>query len=121
MLKRKDRTIELYLVAGAWMRLLKHVYGRTLVELDKVFPAEKESVLFNIDRKIGKISSDVENHMFEDYPKLSNDYLSVFYGDVHVNRRDNDVDKKIHIIIEELLRDIIEKNKGVYSENEREQ
>lgn len=94
MLQKKDRTIDEYKRAGAEMRLFKELSAKLVVDLSKVLSAPDFDKMHRALRRIDEVCSRAEDNMFHDYPKLGNDYLSVFYGSVGDTPR-NAVDEEI--------------------------
>lgn len=94
MIAKKDRNIDVYKNAGAYMRLLKTAGTKALIEISKVLYAKDTDRLIKALNTIDEICSRAEYNMFRDYPDLSNEYIDVFYGDVSDIPR-NDVDEEI--------------------------
>ena len=94
MLQKKDRTIDEYKRAGAEMRLFKELSAKLGVDLSEVLSAPDTDKMYRALRRIDEVCSRAEDNMFHDYPKLGNDYLSVFYGSVGDAPR-NAVDEEI--------------------------
>jgi len=94
MLKKSERTLDLYMRAGAEMRLFKEARARLVVDVSKVLSASDQDVLMRALDKVDKICSRTEENMFSDYPSLSNQYIDVFYGSISMKPR-NDVDAEV--------------------------
>lgn len=94
MLPVKNRTIELYKQVGAEFRLMKEVTAKLCVDASKVLtPAETDSMMRALGR-LDQTCSKAEDHMFKDHPEVSNEYLSVFYGDLS-DSSNNPIDEEI--------------------------
>ena len=89
----RTRTMEQYKLAGAEMRLLKSLMGRTIVDASCVLTAADQDKLMRALDCIDEVCSHAEDNMFHDFPTLSNDHIAVFYGDVNDKPR-NSVDEE---------------------------
>ena len=94
MLNKKERTLELYLKAGSEMRLLKALGGKAAVDVSGVISAADADKLMKALRMIEDVSFAAENNMFRDHPRLSAEYIDVFYGCTG-NEPRNSVDRKV--------------------------
>lgn len=94
MLNRKDRTMDLYMKAGAEMRLYRTLGGKLLADISGVLPAPEQDKLMRAMRRIDQIAFAAEDNMLRDYPELSNDYLDVFSGTTAGGPR-NSIDRKV--------------------------
>lgn len=94
MLNRKGRTMDLYMKAGAEMRLYRTLGGRLLMDISKVLSAPDQDRLMRALRRIDQIAFAAEDNMFRDYPELSNDYLDVFSGTTDIEQG-KDIDRKM--------------------------
>lgn len=106
MLNSKKRTIEMYKEVGAEMRLLKALFTRLYVDSSKVLSSVDQNSLWKAKHIIEKICSKAEDNMLKDYPEVSNDYLSVFYGNLREGPRnsvDEEIIKKSMEIVNELF------------------
>ena len=89
----RNRTMEQYKLAGAEMRLLKSLMGRTIVDASCVLTAADQDKLMRTLDCIDEVCSHAEDNMFNDFPTLNNDHIDVFYGDVNDKPR-NSVDEE---------------------------
>lgn len=80
MLKKRERTIEMYKTVGAEMKLFQAVTRKLTISLSRVVAASDREKFMQALQRINEVRSRVEDNMFHDYPELSNDYLAVFYG-----------------------------------------
>lgn len=94
MLNKNCRNIEVYMKAGALMRLYKTLAGKLLTEISKVLSAADQDMLMNAMKKIDAVCSRAEDNMFRDYPDLPSIYIDVFYGGTNSEPR-NEIDAEI--------------------------
>ena len=92
MLVKSNRTIDEYKRAGAAIRLLRSVAGKALVDVSGVISSRDQDVLERAINMIEDICSHAEDKMFADFPRLPNDFIDVFYGEVDDEPR-NEVDR----------------------------
>lgn len=111
MVNKNERTVEKYLLAGAWMRLAKFVEAMAFDHISGLIPSAMQAAnIRKVEKGNSQLSSDAENQMFTDFPLLSNDYLNVFYGSIDTHRYNSQVDKEIHEIIDGILTLLAEMN-----------
>lgn len=101
MLRKKERTIDVYKRAGAIMRLYKTLGAKLLTEISMVLPAGDQNKIMKAMRKIDEACSNAECNMFLDHPQLSDKYIDVFYGSTEMKPK-NDVDAEIIDIAKEI-------------------
>ena len=94
MLKRSERTMRRYKRAGALMRLFKEAGEEALINISEVLSAGDQDKLTRALKQIDVVCLRAEDNMFRDYPRLSDKYLDVFYGNLEDSPR-NEVDKEI--------------------------
>lgn len=94
MIRKNNRTLEMYKNAGAKMRLFKELGTKLMVDLSPLLSAKDNDKLHKIMNEVSGICSHAEDNMFSDFPELSNEYIDVFYGTTSMQPR-NDVDKEI--------------------------
>lgn len=105
-----NRTLEDYKRAGAYMRLLKTIFAKTYIEVSKVTRVhEYENKLNAAEKRIDSVCSKAEDNMFYAYPKLSDEYLDIFYGDASAKPR-NDVDREQLDLMQELVKEVFGEN-----------
>lgn len=92
MLNKKERTMDRYKKAGAEMRLLKTICGKTAVDISLVLSAAGTDKFLKALRMIEEVSSKAEDNMFRDHPDLPDEYVDVFFGDTDKKPR-NGVDE----------------------------
>lgn len=110
MLRRTERTVEKYMKAGAMMRLYKNLGTRLYVEISGVLSAAEQDKMRRALNKIDEVCSKAEDNMFRDHPRLSDQYIDVFYGNVGDDPR-NEVDRKVLGLAREVA-DGLFKRKG---------
>ena len=93
MLVKSNRTIDEYKRAGAAIRLLRSVAGKALVDVSGVISSRDQDLLERAINIIEDICSHAEDKMFADFPRLPNDFIDVFYGEVDDEPR-NEVDRE---------------------------
>ena len=94
MVRKPERTLELYMRAGAGMRLYKSAGNSLFNDICKVLSPKDQDILVNAMNKIDKVCSRAEDNMFSDHPQLSCEYIDVFYGSTD-DKPKNDVDGKV--------------------------
>ena len=77
--------------------LLKALENRLITDMSKVVLANDIDKMMCAFNKMEQVRSNAEDHMFHDYPELSNDYIHVFYGNSSsdLNSSVNDEIKRI--------------------------
>ena len=106
MKKKSDRPMEAYMKAGAEMRLLKALATRLICDLYPVVHASDVDKIRKAMEKIHKVCSDVEDNMFRDYPELSDQYLTVFYGALDGETR-NEVDREVKALAKGIADELL--------------
>ena len=80
MLNKNERTMEMYVEAGAYARLLSDVGVKTAVKLSRVLPAKDADRLVCLLNKIDEVISRADDQLFRDFPQLGHEGTAVFYG-----------------------------------------
>ena len=106
MIKKKDRTIDLYKKIGAEARLFRRLASKLVVDSSKILSAEDTARLMNISQKINTMFLIMEDQMYSDHPDLGLDYTDVFRGDLDSKSRSN-VDAEVKAIIANILHEIM--------------
>ena len=108
MFSRKERTLEAYVEAGAYMRLLRELMSEAIMAVSKVLPAHETDKLINLEKKIDVFRSIAEDQMFKDFrgsPLYFGRLESVFYDNI-----DNDtkevIKKEIARMVETKIREL---------------
>jgi hypothetical protein len=112
---RKKATMEQYIKAGAYYRLLKHltVISTTYINNNITQSAKAADAFIAVHNKISQLETKLgfENCLALDCPELRDrEFCSVFYGDINVDKS-NDVDKAIHNEIINILNELINETK----------
>lgn len=94
MLRRDERTLEIYMKAGAKMRLYKTLGAKLFTDISKVLSRQDQEILLKAMGRIDRICSRADDNMFRDHPHLSGEYIDVFYGSTDAGPH-NDVDKRV--------------------------
>ncbi len=106
MIAKKNRIMDMYETAGADMRLLKTLGTKALMDTGSVLSSADCDKFIRALHTIEKICSHAEDNMFRDHPRLSSEYMDVFYGSSAAEPR-NEVDERMHErmkgIVDELL------------------
>lgn len=80
MVNKNERTMEMYVEAGAYVRLLSDIGSKAVVAMSKVLPAKDADRLVVLLNRIDEVKSKADDQLFRDYPKLGNEGTDVFYG-----------------------------------------
>ena len=90
----RNRTIDDYKLAGAWMRLCKTVLAKTYTNCGAVLSKTDCQKFNTVTNKISSLCSKAEDNMFADFPHIGNDALDIFYGSASVPpRTETDADQ----------------------------
>ena len=106
MLNKNKRTMEVYVEAGAYARLMTDIGVKAAVAMSKVLPAKESDRLVVLLNRIGEIKCKADDQLFRDYPDLGNEGTDVFYGtlrDGPRNKLDEEVIRKANSLIVELM------------------
>lgn len=110
MITRKERKIEVYENAGAYMRLLKTVGTKAAARISPVLHAKDTDKFLKALNIIDEICSKADANMFSDHINLGHEYVDVFYGDLAVEPR-NDVDEKIIAMAKEKADELFKRKR----------
>lgn len=105
----RNKPIEQYKTAGAWMRICKHVLNETHTACSSVLKASDSDKFFTLSKKLAVICSRAEDNMLRDHPKLDNEALDIFYGSPDTDPR-TDTDREQIRIMQELVMKIFGEN-----------
>ena len=105
MLNKDERTIAVYMKAGALMRLYKTIGAKLFDAVGMVISAADRKKLLCALHGIGSVCSNAEDNMFRDHPNLSDQYTNVFYGSTESEPR-SDVDKAVLAMVRETAEEI---------------
>lgn len=107
MLQKKYRTIDEYKNAGAEMRIFNEISAKLVMDMSRVLSASDSDILLRALRRIDRVRSRAEDNMFRDYPELSNEYLSIFYGSLG-GEPQNAIDEEVNDIARRIAGGLIE-------------
>lgn len=105
MNKKRNRTMDTYLKAGALMRLYKTIGAKVFATVGSVVSAADRAKLLRAMNGIDAVCSNAEDNMFRDHPHLPEQYINVFYGTTEVEPR-NDMDRTIMAMAREIADDV---------------
>ena len=108
MISKKQRTLDLYMQAGAEMRLLKTLASKLSIDISQFVYRRDWDKFERALRIIDEVCSKAEDNMFADYPDLTNDYIHVFYSTTNV-KPVNDADRKTLAIAREVADKLVYK------------
>ena len=94
MLNKKERTMEVYVEAGAYARLLSDIGTKAAVALSRILPAKETDRLLSVLRKIDEAKSKADDQLFRDFPNIGRAGTDVFYGALRLEP-DNELDEKV--------------------------
>ena len=94
MLKKNERTMEVYVEAGAYARLLSDIGTKAAVAMSKVLPAKETDKLVRLLSRIDEIKCKADDQLFSDFPKIGHEGTDVFYGTLSSEPR-NDLDAEV--------------------------
>ena len=80
MYNKNERTMEVYVEAGAYARLLSDIGTKAAVAMPKVLPAKETDRLVNLLNRFDEIKCKADDQMFRDFPDLGHEGTAVFYG-----------------------------------------
>ena len=102
---KNNQALDVYMQAGALMRLYKTIGAELYTTVGKVISAADRKKLLYALHGIDAVCSNVENNMFRDHPDLSRQYTDVFYGSTELEPRSG-VDKAVLAIAKETAEEI---------------
>ena len=94
MLNKNERTMEAYVEAGAYARLLSDIGAKAVVSISKILPAKDADRLVVLLNKIEEIICKADDQLFRDFPGIGNKGADVFYGTLSAQPR-NELDEKV--------------------------
>jgi len=94
MLNKNERTMDTYMEAGAYARLLSVIGTKAVVEMSKVLPAKDSDKFVVLLNRIDEIISKADDQLFKDFPGIGNEGADVFYGTLSAQPR-NELDEKV--------------------------
>ena len=94
MLNKNERTMEMYVEAGAYARLLSDIGAKAVVAMSQILPAKGADRLVVLLNRIDEVKSKADDQLFSDYPNLGNEGTDVFYGTLSAEPR-NGLDAEV--------------------------
>lgn len=94
MLNKNERTMEVYVEAGAYARLLSDIGTKAVVEMSKIIPAKETDKFVKLLSGIDEIKCKADDQLFRDFPKIGNEGTDVFYGTLSAEPR-NGLDEEV--------------------------
>ena len=81
MLRKKDRTLDHYIVVGAELKMLRAMIWRTYTDAHRVTPHNIRQKYERMEELVDYLRDRTEELMLKDFPDLK-DYTHIFYGDL---------------------------------------
>ena len=94
MLSRNERTMDLYVEAGAYARLFSNIGASVVVAMSKILPAKESDKFVNLLGKFDEIKCKADDQLYKDYPDIGSEGMDVFYG-VLSKEPQNRLDEKV--------------------------
>ena len=94
MYNKNERTMEVYVEAGAYARLLSDIGTKAAIAMSKVLPAKEADRLVNLLHRFDEVKSKADDQLFRDFPQIGNEGTDVFYGTLSTEPR-NELDGKV--------------------------
>jgi hypothetical protein len=107
-LSKSERTMDVYMKAGAEMRIFKTLATKTYAAAECILTEKDRRCFSKVMDIINELCSTVDASMFDDFPQIGHDYTKVFYG-ASDNPPINHVDEQIHIRMKETLESLLPK------------
>ncbi len=73
MLNKNERTMEAYVEAGAYARLLSDIGAKAAVAMSKVLPAKDVDRLVILLNRIDEIKCKADDQLFRDFPQIGHE------------------------------------------------
>ena len=80
MYNKNERTMEAYVEAGAYARLLSDIGTKAAVAMSKILPAKETDKLVVLLNRFDEIKCKADDQLFSDFPGLGHEGTAVFYG-----------------------------------------
>ena len=94
MLNKNERTMEVYVEAGAYARLLSDIGAKAAVAMSKVLPAKDVDRLVILLNRIDEIKCKADDQLFRDFPQIGHEGTDVFYGTLS-QAPENELDRTV--------------------------
>ena len=82
MYNKNERTMEAYVEAGAYARLLSDIGTKAVVAMSKILPAKETDRLVGLLNRFDEIKCKADDQLFRDFPGLGHEGTAVFYGNL---------------------------------------
>ena len=80
MYNKNERTMGVYVEAGAYARLLSDIGTKAAVAMSKILPAKETDRLVNLLHRLDEVKCKADDQLFRDFPDLGHEGTDVFYG-----------------------------------------
>ena len=107
MLNKNERTLEQYLEAGTYARLLSDVGTKAAVAMSRILPAKEADKLVYLLNKIDEVKCRADDQLFRDFPQLGHEGTAVFYGTLS-QEPDCELDKQMIFMAEKKAMDLFD-------------
>ena len=94
MKRKSNRTMEMYVEAGAYARLLSDIGTKAVVSMSQILPAKETDKMVSLLNRIDEVKCKADDQLFSDYPNLGNEGTDVFYGTLSEKPR-NELDEEV--------------------------
>ena len=94
MYNKNERTMEVYVEAGAYARLFSDIGTKAAVAMSKILPAKETDRLVNLLHRFDEIKSKADDQLFGDFPGIGHEGTDVFYGTLGAEPR-NPLDEEV--------------------------
>ena len=82
MYNKNERTMEVYVEAGAYARLLSDIGTKAAVAMSQILPAKETDRLVNLVNRFDEIKCKADDQLFRDFPGIGQEGTAVFYGNL---------------------------------------
>ena len=94
MKKKTDRTMEMYVEAGAYARLLSDIGTKAVVSMSQILPANESDKLVRLLNRFSEVKCKADDQLFRDFLGIGNEGADVFYGTLSEKPR-NELDEEV--------------------------
>ena len=89
MYNKNERTMEVYVEAGAYARLLSDIGTKAAVAMSKILPAKETDRFVNLLYRFDEVKCKADDQLFRDFPDLGHEGTAVFYGTLSTDPRNH--------------------------------
>lgn len=107
MLNKNERTMEVYVEAGAYARLLSDIGAKAAVAMSKVLPAKDVDRLVILLNRIDEIKCKADDQLFRDFPQIGHEGTDVFYGTLS-QAPENELDVEVISAAKQKAKDLFD-------------